>query len=437
MGLNEYYSQSSNQILNMLPIPFINRAYSMIISEESRRSVCQISQIVELTEGTTLFSSKIIGVPNNCTGLFSGKGNAIYHAQEASNDTGNSQAVTATNFAGSSQEQYQQIIQLLGKGNEANRTSTQRVSSIINTNVCFHTLHGDMWGPCRVPIYDGKNYFLTLVDEYSRYGWIFLFPTKAEVIVALRSFFLMIQNGYSASVKIFRSDNGSEFLNSQVAELLGSKRNIHQTSYIYTPQQNGVAERRLRYILDVGRSLIFQAVVPLRFWGECITTAVYIINRLPSIVRKSDKFAPRAIPDVFLGYCMTQTSYKMYGIHSMTFTVSRDVVFKEDVFPFNYAHTTPSIFPVLDLTSVILSSPKNKSSSQHFQLIPCSNSSPGDEIPLQTQTMSLTAEGRLCCYPISTGVSYDNISASFGSILAAYSFIVELKTFAEANKDLK
>ncbi|XP_016436401.2 uncharacterized protein LOC107762547 [Nicotiana tabacum] len=66
--------------------------------------------------------------------------------------------------------------------------------STTNTNVCFHTLHGDMWRPYRVPTYDGKKYFLTLVDDYSRYCWIFLLPTKAEVIVALRSFLLMIQN---------------------------------------------------------------------------------------------------------------------------------------------------------------------------------------------------------------------------------------------------
>ncbi|XP_075106831.1 uncharacterized protein LOC142179846 [Nicotiana tabacum] len=417
------------------------KAYSMIISEESRRSMCYTSQIAEATEGIALFSSKNIGIPNNFTCLFSGEGhnnlggstggnnyssgqvyaggsnyrqkmNSLYcdycnfkgytrenyyklnrypydfknkkqfgsgNAVQHSTTTGQGTQNVMLNIPQFTQEQYQQIIQLLGKGSEGNSTSTSgsagmascelfsglvkgigreddglyvfyygdvnttglQVPSTIpkfvvhkpppivnmitnhiimdvalwhkrlghtpektlrsiavfqncackntteactvcplgkqtrlpfslsttNTNVYFHTLHGNVWGPYKVPTYDGKNYFLTLVDDYSRYCWIFLLPTKVEVIVALRSFLLMIQNVYSASVKIFRSDNGSEFLNSQVAELLRSKGIIHQTSCIYTPQQNGVAERRHRYILDITRSLRFQAVVHLRFWG--------------------------------------------------------------------------------------------------------------------------------------------------------------------------
>ncbi|XP_075106832.1 uncharacterized protein LOC142179847 [Nicotiana tabacum] len=219
-------------------------------------------------------------------------------------------------------------------------------------------------------------------------------------------------------------------------------------------------------------------------------------------IRKCGKFAPKAVPVVFLGYSMTQKGYKMYGIHSKTFTISRDVVFKEDVFPFKFAHTTSSIFPILDLTFVLLSSPENNSSSQCSQLYPShftpstlSSSSLGGEFPLHTTTgetatstgetlsagdhdisVSLPTEPSLplssplpspkapltrrsgrdsrppiwmkdyithnrgkahCCYPISTCVSYDNVSSSFGIALAAYSAIIEPKTFAEAVKDPK
>ncbi|XP_019259177.1 PREDICTED: uncharacterized protein LOC109237336 [Nicotiana attenuata] len=185
----------------------------------------------------------------------------------------------------------------------------------------------------------------------------------------------------------------------------------------------------------------------------------------------------------------------MYGIQSRIFTVSRDVVFKEDVFPFKYAHTTFFIFLVWDLTSAILSYPENKSSSQQSQLIPSTNSSPGDEIPLNNTTsrtatdtietsiagdlnvsVSLPDESSLplssplpapeallnrrsirdsrphiwmrdyvthdkgkahCCYTISNCVSCGNVSSSFGRALAAYSIIVEPKTFVEAIKDPK
>lgn len=164
-----------------------------------------------------------------------------------------------------------------------------------------------------------------------------LLNSKDESIVVLKFFIALIRTKFSSNVKVLRTANGGEFFNNQLKELLCAEGITHQSTCPYTPQQNGVVERRHRYILDTARSLRFQANVPLRFWGECIMTAVYLINRIPSRIlggkcqfelvfnkapsldhlrvfgclcyaanlKKRDKFSARAIPAVFLGYSLT------------------------------------------------------------------------------------------------------------------------------------
>ncbi|KAK6775822.1 hypothetical protein RDI58_026823 [Solanum bulbocastanum] len=107
------------------------------------------------------------------------------------------------------------------------------------TNVPFELIHMDVWGPHKVITFNGMNYFLTLVDDYSRSTWIFLLRLKSDVIVVLKSFIPMITNQFERTIKVFRSDNATEFFNTQCVELFRSHDIIHQSSCPYTPQQNG------------------------------------------------------------------------------------------------------------------------------------------------------------------------------------------------------
>ncbi|XP_070013826.1 uncharacterized protein [Nicotiana sylvestris] len=119
------------------------------------------------------------------------------------------------------------------------------------TKSVFELAHYDIWGPYRVPTYDGKIFFVTLVDDYSRYTWIFLINSKSEVIVVLRDFLVKVKNMFSTNVKYLRTDNGNEFFSNEFTSLVTTLGIMHQSSYVYTPQQNGVVERKHRTILEM------------------------------------------------------------------------------------------------------------------------------------------------------------------------------------------
>ena len=97
----------------------------------------------------------------------------------------------------------------------------------------------------------------------------------------------MVDTQFGAKIKIVRSDNGHEFSYKLIEKFYREKGIIHQTSCTDTPQQNGRVERKHRHILNVARALRFQAHLPTDFWGECVLTTAYLINRTPLNVLKA------------------------------------------------------------------------------------------------------------------------------------------------------
>lgn len=148
----------------------------------------------------------------------------------------------------------------------------------------FQLLHMDVWGPYKVPTYNGMRYFLTIVDDFSRWTWVFLMQLESDVVTLLKDFIVIVTNSFGKKIKAFRSDNGTEFFNRNCHDLFRHYRIIHQSSCPHTPQQNGVVERRHRHILETARAIRFQGNFPIRFWGDCIEAAVYVINRISSSV---------------------------------------------------------------------------------------------------------------------------------------------------------
>ncbi|XP_019231186.1 PREDICTED: uncharacterized protein LOC109212029 [Nicotiana attenuata] len=156
--------------------------------------------------------------------------------------------------------------------------------SSIKTESRFDLVCMNLWGPYKTPTYDGNKFFLTVVDDFSRMTWVFLLKQKSEVRVLLQQFLVLVKTQFDKIIRVIRTDNGTEFINSVCSEMFKKLGIIHQTSCAYTPQQNGVAERKHRHILEITRAIRFQAKIPIRFWGHCVNAAVYLINRIPSVV---------------------------------------------------------------------------------------------------------------------------------------------------------
>ena len=123
----------------------------------------------------------------------------------------------------------------------------------------FELLHFDIWGPLSITVVHSHKYFLTIVDDFSRFLWFILLKNKSEVSSHVKNFVTLIHTHYQITLKYIRSDNGPEFL---LPEFYASKGIIHQKSCVETPQQNGRVERKHQHILNVARALLFQYKLP-------------------------------------------------------------------------------------------------------------------------------------------------------------------------------
>ena len=171
-----------------------------------------------------------------------------------------------------------------------------------------------------------------------------------------------VTNHFNAKIKILRSDNGGEYTGNTFKQHLAKHGVIHQTSCPYTPQQNGVAERKNRHLMEVARSMMFHTNVPKRFWGDAVLTACYLINRIPTRIlqdlspyevlnktrptidhmrvfgslcfvlipgEQRNKLEAKSTRAMFIGYSPHQKGYKCYAPETRRVLISRDVKFVE------------------------------------------------------------------------------------------------------------
>nr|GEV68566.1 hypothetical protein [Tanacetum cinerariifolium] len=152
------------------------------------------------------------------------------------------------------------------------------------SNVPLYLLHMDLCGPMRIESINGKRYVLVVVDDYSRYTWVFFIHSKDEASEVITSFIKKTQVNLQLQVQRVRTDNGTEFKNKTLAKFFNKVGISQQFSAARTPQQNGVVERRNRTLVEVARTMLTFANLPLFLWAEAIATACFTQNR--SIIHK-------------------------------------------------------------------------------------------------------------------------------------------------------
>ena len=240
-------------------------------------------------------------------------------------------------------------------------------SSSVSSSV-LDLIFSDVWGS--PPSSVGRNnYYVSFIDDHSKFTWIYLLRRKSEVFQCFREFQALVERQFDRKIRTIQTDWGGEY---QALSSFFSRMGIsHHVSCPHAHQQNGSAERKHRHIVEVGLTLLAHASMPLKFWDEAFLTAVYLINRLPTKVLQNDtphfrlfgehpnyeflrsfgcacwpnmrpyntrKLAFRSTKCVFLGYSNKHKGYKCLDPSAGRVYISRDVVFDENIFPFASLH---------------------------------------------------------------------------------------------------
>lgn len=223
-------------------------------------------------------------------------------------------------------------------------------------------VHSDLCGPMSTASLGGARYYVSFIDDYSRMLFVYPIRDKSQALAKFIEFRNFVEKQTGSAIKILRTDNGGEFCNNAFDEKLRQYGILHQKTAPYTPEQNGVAERFNRTIVEKSRCMLIDANLSKRFWAEAVCTATHIINRLPcrsnngktpyelwtgtkpdltnmkifgctAMVhipkQKRRKLDEKSTQCIFMGYSAESKAYRVYDMTTRKLIISRDVIFVE------------------------------------------------------------------------------------------------------------
>ncbi|MCO5591502.1 hypothetical protein L7F22_045486 [Adiantum nelumboides] len=223
-------------------------------------------------------------------------------------------------------------------------------------------VHSDVCGPMRTPSVGNSLYFVTFIDDFSRFCWVYPLKAKSDVFAVFQHYVSMVENETGCKVQTLRTDRGGEYMSGAFKDFLGKKGIKHQCTMPYTPQQNGVAERKNRSLMEMARCMLKAKSLPHKLWMEAVACAAHVLNRCPTRALKTitpyeswydkkpsvsylrvfgclayahipqqlrGKLDDKAVKCIFVGYSSGSKGYRLYNPATNKIFESRDVIFAE------------------------------------------------------------------------------------------------------------
>jgi hypothetical protein len=234
--------------------------------------------------------------------------------------------------------------------------------SIKKSNKPLDLVHTDVGCVLNPESPSGTKYFLTIIDDYSRYIDIYFMKNKSETAGCIKQYVRKTQNQFGAKIKKIRSDQGGEFSSKELMEFYKAEGIQAQFTAGYSPQQNGVAERRNRHLIEMARCMLLDGGMEKCYWPEAVNTAAYLQNILPSHSiektphelwfgekpkmdhlkvfgckaevhipkEKRTKLSDKSETLIFVGYSANHKAYRFLNLETNQITISRDAFFLEN-----------------------------------------------------------------------------------------------------------
>ena len=224
-------------------------------------------------------------------------------------------------------------------------------------------VHTDVCGPMRTPSHSQNMYFILFIDDFTRMTWVYFMRQRSEVFTIFKKFKVFVEKQSGHFIKVLRSDRGKEYTSREFDQFCEDEGVERQLTVRYTPQQNGVSERKNQTVMEMAMSMLHDKKLPKVFWAEAVYTAVYLINRCPTKAvwnktpieawnrrkpsvkhlrifgcicyaqvpkEKRYKLDEASEKCIFIGYSTQSKGYKLYSLKTKKVIVSRDVLFDEN-----------------------------------------------------------------------------------------------------------